>query len=145
MMTEFTAVAAANPYAWFPTERSAEELVTPTPENRMIGFPYTKYLNAVLNTDQAGAYVMTSVAKARELGIHRGSLGVLVGRPQRGRRGLVRQHSSQLRRVPVDEGLIGWCARPGRRGCARHRAVRLLLLLSHSGAHGLRHAGHRRA
>ncbi|MXW59865.1 MAG: acetyl-CoA acetyltransferase [Acidimicrobiia bacterium] len=69
MMTEFTAVAAANPYAWFPTERSAEELATPTPENRMIGFPYTKYLNAVLNTDQAGAYLMTSVAKARELGI----------------------------------------------------------------------------
>ena len=69
MMTEFTAVAAANPYAWFPTERSAEELSTPTPENRMIGFPYTKYLNAVLNTDQAGAYAMTSVAKARELGI----------------------------------------------------------------------------
>ncbi|WP_419927496.1 acetyl-CoA acetyltransferase [Candidatus Poriferisocius sp.] len=69
MMTEFTAVAAANPYAWFPTERSAEELITPTPQNRMIGFPYTKYLNAVLNTDQAGAYVMTSVAKAQELGI----------------------------------------------------------------------------
>ncbi len=69
MMTEFTAVAAANPYAWFPTERSAEELATPTPENRMIGFPYTKYLNAVLNTDQAGAYVMTSAAKAQELGI----------------------------------------------------------------------------
>lgn len=69
MMTEFTAVAAANPYAWFPTERSANELATPTAENRMIGFPYTKYLNAVLNTDQAGAYVMTSAAKARELGI----------------------------------------------------------------------------
>ena len=69
MMTEFTAVAAANPYAWFPIERSADELVTPTPENRMIGFPYTKYLNSVLNTDQAGAYVMTSAAKARELGI----------------------------------------------------------------------------
>ncbi len=69
MMTEFTAVAAANPYAWFPTERSAEELYTPTAENRMIGFPYTKYLNSVLNTDQAGAYVMTSTAKARDLGI----------------------------------------------------------------------------
>ena len=35
----------------------------------MIGFPYTKYLNAVISTDQAGAYVMTSVGKARELGI----------------------------------------------------------------------------
>ena len=47
----------------------SEELATPTAENRMIGFPYTKYLNSVLNTDQAGAYVMTSVAKAKELGI----------------------------------------------------------------------------
>ena len=69
MMTKFTAVAAANPYAWFPTERSAAELITPTPENRMIGFPYTKYLNSVINTDQAAAWVMTSAAKARELRI----------------------------------------------------------------------------
>ena len=69
MMSDFTKVAAANPYAWFPVERSAEELSTPTAENRMIGFPYTKYLNAVISTDQAGAYVMTSVGKARELGI----------------------------------------------------------------------------
>ena len=69
MMSEFTAVAAANPYAWFPTKRSPEEIYTPTAENRMIGFPYTKYLNAVINTDQAGAYVMTSARRARELGI----------------------------------------------------------------------------
>ena len=69
MMSEFTAVAAANPYAWFPTFRTPEELFTPTAENRMIGFPYTKYLNSVINTDQAGAYVMTSVQKARELGV----------------------------------------------------------------------------
>ncbi len=69
VMTDFTTVAAANPYAWFPTERSAEELAAPTPENRMIGFPYTKYLNAVINTDQAGAYVIASANKARELGI----------------------------------------------------------------------------
>ncbi len=69
MMAEFTTVAAANPYAWFPTERTPEELYTATAENRMIGFPYTKYLNSVINTDQAGAYVMTSVGKARELGI----------------------------------------------------------------------------
>ena len=82
MMTEFTAVAATNPYAWFPTARSAEELATPTPENRMIGFPYTKYLNAVLNTDQAGAYVMTSVPKPGSWS-SRGSLGVLVGWSQR--------------------------------------------------------------
>ena len=42
LMSPFTDVAAANPYAWFPTARSAEELITETPTNRMIGFPYTK-------------------------------------------------------------------------------------------------------
>ena len=65
----FTKVAARNPYAWFPVERSAEELVTPTAANRMIGFPYTKYLNAVMETDQAAGVLLMSVAAARKLGV----------------------------------------------------------------------------
>jgi acetyl-CoA C-acetyltransferase len=69
LMAPFTTVAAANPYAWFPTERSADELVTVTPTNRMVGFPYTKYLNAIIATDQAAAVLMMSAGAARELGI----------------------------------------------------------------------------
>jgi acetyl-CoA C-acetyltransferase len=69
LFSPFTEVAAKNPYAWFPTYRSAEELVTVTPQNRMIAFPYPKYLNAVLDTDQAGALLMLSVETARSLGI----------------------------------------------------------------------------
>lgn len=69
LFTKFTEVAAANPYAWFPTARSAEELVTVTPANRMISFPYPKYLNAVLNTEQAAGMIVCSLAKARSLGI----------------------------------------------------------------------------
>jgi acetyl-CoA C-acetyltransferase len=69
LMSPFTEVAAANPYAWFPTPRSAEEIITPTPENRMIGFPYTKYLNAVIATDQAASLVMMSAGMARSLGV----------------------------------------------------------------------------
>lgn len=65
----FSAVAAKNPYAWFPTERSVDELITATPSNRMIAYPYTKYLNAVLLTDQAAGMVLTTVAVAKELGI----------------------------------------------------------------------------
>lgn len=65
----FTKVAAANPYAWFPVERSAEELVTVSDRNRMVGFPYTKYLNAVLETDQAAAVLLLSEAQARRLGV----------------------------------------------------------------------------
>ncbi len=69
LFTRFTRVAAANPYAWFPVERSAEELTTATPTNRMIAFPYTKYLNAVLNTDQAAGFFLVSVEMAKSLGI----------------------------------------------------------------------------
>lgn len=65
----FSKVASENPYAWFPTYRSPEEIATPTPQNRFVGFPYTKYLNAVIEVDMSAAVVMTSVGKARELGI----------------------------------------------------------------------------
>ncbi|MAE95647.1 MAG: acetyl-CoA acetyltransferase [Deltaproteobacteria bacterium] len=69
LFSPFTEVAAKNPYAWFPTYRSAEELITATPQNRMVAFPYTKYLNAVLETDQAAGLLMLSTEAARELGI----------------------------------------------------------------------------
>jgi acetyl-CoA C-acetyltransferase len=69
LMHRFTEVAARNPYAWFPTVRSADELTTATPSNRMIAFPYTKYLNAVLDTDQAAGVLMMSVDAARAAGI----------------------------------------------------------------------------
>ena len=69
LMSALSDVAAKNPYAWFPTSRTAEELVTPSPRNRMIAFPYTKYLNAVLETDQACGLLVLSAAHARTLGI----------------------------------------------------------------------------
>jgi len=69
LFAPFTRVAAKNPDAWFPVERSAEELVTVTDRNRMVGFPYTKYLNAIMEVDQSAGVIITSVAKARELGV----------------------------------------------------------------------------
>lgn len=65
----FTRVAAANPHAWFPVERSAEELVSVTDRNRMVGYPYPKYLNAIMEVDQSAAVLIASVGKARELGV----------------------------------------------------------------------------
>jgi acetyl-CoA C-acetyltransferase len=64
-----SAVAAQNAYAWFPRARSAEEIATPTASNRMVGFPYTKYMNAIMEVDQAAGVLMTSVGHARALGI----------------------------------------------------------------------------
>ncbi len=69
LMAPFTRVAAQNPYAWFPIERTAEELVTVTDRNRMVGYPYPKYLNAIMEVDQAAGVLIASVKKARELGV----------------------------------------------------------------------------
>ena len=69
LMSGFTRVAADNPHAWFPVERSAEEIATVSERNRMICFPYPKYMNAVMETDQAAALLMCSADAARELGV----------------------------------------------------------------------------
>lgn len=65
----FCKVAAQNPLSWFPTERSAEEIATPSEKNRYVGFPYTKYLNSIIQVNQGAALILTSLAKARELGV----------------------------------------------------------------------------
>lgn len=69
LFSRFSAVAAANPYAWFPTERSADEIAREAPDNRMVGFPYTKYLNAIIQVDQSAAVILASTAKADDLGV----------------------------------------------------------------------------
>ena len=69
LMAPFTRAAAANPYSWFPVERSAEELTTVAPDNRMVADPYTKYLNAVLYTNQAAGVILASEAAADRLGV----------------------------------------------------------------------------
>jgi len=69
LFAPFTKVAAQNPEAWFPVERSAEELVTVSDRNRMISFPYPKYLNAIMEVDQSAGVLIASVKKARELGV----------------------------------------------------------------------------
>ncbi|ALL13370.1 acetyl-CoA acetyltransferase [Caulobacter henricii] len=69
LFSPFSKVAAGNPMAWFPLERSAEELTTVTDRNRMISFPYPKYLNAIMEVDQSAAILICSVRKARELGV----------------------------------------------------------------------------
>jgi acetyl-CoA C-acetyltransferase len=69
LFAPFTEVAARNPYAWFPVARTPEELVTVSERNRMVGFPYPKLLNAIMEVDQSAAVIVTSVRKARELGV----------------------------------------------------------------------------
>ena len=62
-------IASNNPYAWFQTPRSSEELITQTDKNRMIAYPYTKYLNSIIKVNQSASVILTNVAQARKLGI----------------------------------------------------------------------------
>jgi len=64
LMAAHTAVAAANPYAWFPAQYRPEQLVTPTEDNRWVCFPYPKRLNAIMEVDQAAAVVVMSAEEA---------------------------------------------------------------------------------
>ena len=61
--------AVANEHAWVQTPMTAEEIMEPTADNRMVGYPYTKAMNANSFVDFGGAIIICSVAKARSLGI----------------------------------------------------------------------------
>lgn len=71
LMAPLTEVAAGNPHAWFPVARSAAELVTPGPGNRLVGWPYTLHTVAVLDVDMAAAALVATEAAADALGVPR--------------------------------------------------------------------------
>jgi acetyl-CoA C-acetyltransferase len=69
VMAPMTEVAAASPHAWFPTARSPEEIVTVTADNRMVAYPYTKLMTAIMDVDMAAGLLLASAAKADALGV----------------------------------------------------------------------------
>lgn len=71
LWSRFSAVSTSNPYAWAPGARTPEEIATPTAENRMVAWPYTKLLCANSATDQAAAVIVCSVEAAERAGIPR--------------------------------------------------------------------------
>jgi acetyl-CoA C-acetyltransferase len=69
LAASFSAVAASNPHAWFQQARTATEIAAAGPGNRYIGFPYPKYMNAIMDVDQGAALLLTTAGEARRLGI----------------------------------------------------------------------------
>ncbi len=69
LFAPFTRVAASNPHAAAPKERSAEELATITERNRIVAEPYARMTVARDQVNQAAAIIIASAAKARELGV----------------------------------------------------------------------------
>ncbi len=66
MWSQFSRVAAGHPFAWSKIPRTAEEIVTPAPDNRPVAFPYTKFMNAFITVDQAAAVILMSEKASRE-------------------------------------------------------------------------------
>ncbi|MHB8684457.1 MAG: acetyl-CoA acetyltransferase [Dehalococcoidia bacterium] len=69
LCAKLSAAAAPNPFAWFREAKTAAQITTVSASNRYIGFPYTKYMNAIIDVDQGAALILTSVGEARRLGV----------------------------------------------------------------------------
>lgn len=69
MYADFSHIAARHEAAWNREPKTAEEIKTVTPANRMICYPYPLLMNALAAVDQAAAVIVTSLAVARELGV----------------------------------------------------------------------------
>lgn len=69
MWARFSEVAASNEYAWIRGAKTAAEIRTAGPTNRMIGLPYTKYMNSNNAVDMSAALLICSVERARALGV----------------------------------------------------------------------------
>jgi acetyl-CoA C-acetyltransferase len=69
LWSAYAAVASENPNSWLKKRFAPEEITTPTPENRLIAWPYTKLMVANPTVNMGGAILMTSLAKARAAGV----------------------------------------------------------------------------
>ncbi|MEW6642725.1 MAG: acetyl-CoA acetyltransferase [Pseudomonadota bacterium] len=69
LWARYAAVAADNPSAWLRRKVSAEEIATPSADNRPIAWPYTKLMVANPTVNQGAAVIVTSLAAARAAGI----------------------------------------------------------------------------
>lgn len=62
-------VAASNPDAWLRRRVTAADIVAPSEANRPLAFPYTKLMVANAAVNQGAAFLVTSLAAAREAGV----------------------------------------------------------------------------
>jgi acetyl-CoA C-acetyltransferase len=75
----YSKIASKNPYAWTQKSYTAEEITTPSPENRKVAYPYTKRMCSNQFVDQSGALILTSEDIASELNIDKNRWVYLMG------------------------------------------------------------------
>src|ERR1700712_1960083 len=64
----YSDAASGNPQSWMKRAVSADMITTPSPDNRLIAWPYTKLMVANPTVNMGGALLMTSLARARAAG-----------------------------------------------------------------------------
>src|ERR1700716_1719695 len=69
LWSTYSSVASQNPNAWLKQHFTSDEITTPTPDNRLIAWPYTKLTVANPTVNMGAAVLITSLAKARAAGI----------------------------------------------------------------------------
>src|SRR3954462_6323265 len=69
LWSTYANVATQNPNAWLKKNFSPDEITTPTPDNRLIAWPYTKLMVANPSVNMGAALILTSLAKARAAGV----------------------------------------------------------------------------
>ena len=69
LYARYSEVAARNPLSWFPEPRTAEQIARVDERNRWIGFPYPKFMNAIMEVDQGAAAIVMSESAADRLGV----------------------------------------------------------------------------
>ena len=69
LWSTYSDVASQNPHSWLKKHFSPDEITTPSPDNRLIAWPYTKLMVANPTVNMGGALLMTSLAKARAAGV----------------------------------------------------------------------------
>jgi acetyl-CoA C-acetyltransferase len=79
LWSAYSRAASENPNAWLKRRFMPDEITTPSPENRLIAWPYTKLMVANPTVNMGGALLLTSLAKAQAAGIAEHKLVYLVG------------------------------------------------------------------
>jgi acetyl-CoA C-acetyltransferase len=69
LLERFSKVASENPFSWTQQHFTAEEITTPSTDNRRVVYPYTKRMCANNNVDQAGTIIITNEEIAESLSI----------------------------------------------------------------------------
>jgi len=79
LWSAYSQEASENPNAWLKRHFAPDEITTPSPDNRLIAWPYTKLMVANPTVNMGGALLMTSLAKARAGGIPEHKLIHVIG------------------------------------------------------------------